>query len=368
MLRGGYGASEPDLPAILATLLEVALALRHLHLLQLVHCDLKPANVLLKSSLTDPRGFTSKLSDFGLVKINIEAVELEALVSAPRRRMSGTITHLPPEMLAGNGQVDFSVDVYSFGVLMWELYTSHPVYLGLNSNQIKQQVGALRHPRAHGRLSCGASCVRQPLQPGSCSDAALWCTPLAPSPPVSARRPLPRHHAPLPTPDMHTPAGAARAAAPRVPPLGSGALRGAGDALLGRGPLQAPQRRRAGAGAAPGPPARRPAAAAAAAWGCLAWRGAGQQPLPQRAAGCCVLAAEQPLPRAPPQALHALMTEAVAEARASRDRRQHNLLAQPPAGTGAAWGVQPQLASHRGAGAGPGGPPSYTSTFPVHIL
>lgn len=104
-VKGGYGASEPDLPNILTTLLEVALALRHLHLLQLVHCDLKPANVLLKSSLTDPRGFTSKLSDFGLVKICIEEAVLEVLAGAPRRRMSGTITHLPPEMLAGSGQV-----------------------------------------------------------------------------------------------------------------------------------------------------------------------------------------------------------------------------------------------------------------------
>jgi hypothetical protein len=104
-IKGGYGASEPNLPAVLPTLMEIALALRHLHLLQLVHCDLKPANVLLKSSLTDPRGFTSKLSDFGLVKICIEEAVLEGLAGAPRRRMSGTITHLPPEMLAGNLQV-----------------------------------------------------------------------------------------------------------------------------------------------------------------------------------------------------------------------------------------------------------------------
>jgi serine/threonine protein kinase len=31
-----------------------------------VHCDLKPANVLLKSSHMDSRGFTAKVSDFGL--------------------------------------------------------------------------------------------------------------------------------------------------------------------------------------------------------------------------------------------------------------------------------------------------------------
>ena len=46
-----------------ATLLEVALALRHMHSLHLVHCDLKPQNVLLKSNPRDSRGFTAKLSE-----------------------------------------------------------------------------------------------------------------------------------------------------------------------------------------------------------------------------------------------------------------------------------------------------------------
>jgi hypothetical protein len=35
---GGYGASTPNYPAIYTTLLEVAMALRHLHSLHLVHC------------------------------------------------------------------------------------------------------------------------------------------------------------------------------------------------------------------------------------------------------------------------------------------------------------------------------------------
>lgn len=55
--------------AVLTTVLEIAMALRHMHSMQLVHCDLKPANVLLKSSMTDTRGFCTKLCDFGLVKI-----------------------------------------------------------------------------------------------------------------------------------------------------------------------------------------------------------------------------------------------------------------------------------------------------------
>ncbi|GIL44160.1 hypothetical protein Vafri_1687, partial [Volvox africanus] len=67
--HGGGGGGGSAMRAIYLTLLEVALALRHLHSMNLVHCDVKVANVLLKSSSSDPRGFTCKLSDFGLVNL-----------------------------------------------------------------------------------------------------------------------------------------------------------------------------------------------------------------------------------------------------------------------------------------------------------
>ena len=44
-----------SLQALYLTLLEVALAIKHLHSMQLVHCDIKAANVLLKSNTLDPR-------------------------------------------------------------------------------------------------------------------------------------------------------------------------------------------------------------------------------------------------------------------------------------------------------------------------
>jgi serine/threonine protein kinase len=54
---------------LLKTLLEVAYAIRHLHNMHILHRDLKIQNILLKSSNRDQRGFTVKVSDFGLAKI-----------------------------------------------------------------------------------------------------------------------------------------------------------------------------------------------------------------------------------------------------------------------------------------------------------
>lgn len=47
---------------LLLTLLEVAEGMAYLHRMSVVHCDLKPANVLLKSSNADVRGFCAKAS------------------------------------------------------------------------------------------------------------------------------------------------------------------------------------------------------------------------------------------------------------------------------------------------------------------
>jgi serine/threonine protein kinase len=73
-------------------LLEVAASVQHLHNVQLLHCDIKPENVLLKSDNSNPLGFTTKLSDFGLAKL------LRDNYYIINRSGSGTVTHLAPEL------------------------------------------------------------------------------------------------------------------------------------------------------------------------------------------------------------------------------------------------------------------------------
>lgn len=51
--------------ALLRTAAEVAKALDFMHSLGVVHGDLKPANVLLKTHRADRRGYVAKVADFG---------------------------------------------------------------------------------------------------------------------------------------------------------------------------------------------------------------------------------------------------------------------------------------------------------------
>ncbi|GFH29115.1 protein kinase domain-containing protein, partial [Haematococcus lacustris] len=53
------------------------------------------------------------------------------------RRYSGTVTHLPPEAFgSGHGQVDPSIDIWAFGICMWELASGRTVYGELMSEAI----------------------------------------------------------------------------------------------------------------------------------------------------------------------------------------------------------------------------------------
>ncbi|KXZ48633.1 hypothetical protein GPECTOR_26g536 [Gonium pectorale] len=107
--------AEPRTEMLLDTALELAGGLVHLHERNIIHGDLNPNNVLLKRDPSRKYGAICKIADFGLsIRMNAD----QSHISNMRR---GTPFYTCPQILS-RGNMTKAADVYSMGVMMWEMY------------------------------------------------------------------------------------------------------------------------------------------------------------------------------------------------------------------------------------------------------
>src|SRR6201985_2640118 len=104
---------------------QAAAGLAAIHEQNLVHRDIKPANIMV--SLKDEGRLTAKIIDLGLAKSVADAPTEVAISTAGA--FAGTPAFASPEQFAGVG-VDIRSDLYSLGVVLWEMLTGHVMFRG----------------------------------------------------------------------------------------------------------------------------------------------------------------------------------------------------------------------------------------------
>ena len=142
-------------PLPIAELMDLAVqicdALKAAHAKEIVHRDIKPGNIFITA------GGQIKILDFGLAKRSGEARALaEATVSAPDEQtaatatrititrpgsIAGTLAYLSPEQ-ARSEEVDSRTDIYSLGVVLYQMATGRPTFRAETSEEL---IGAILH-------------------------------------------------------------------------------------------------------------------------------------------------------------------------------------------------------------------------------
>ena len=125
--RGGL-----TLPEVIDIMLQLTSAMSCAHASYIIHRDIKPQNVLIKED------GTVKITDFGI------AMALNSNELTQTNSVMGSVHYLPPEQANGSGSTIKS-DIYSLGILMYELLTGELPFKGENAveiaiKQMKEQI------------------------------------------------------------------------------------------------------------------------------------------------------------------------------------------------------------------------------------
>lgn len=101
--------------------MDILAGLDHAHKRNIIHCDIKPENILLT---LQPQGWVARISDFGIARLCQE-------LSGKERGNTGSPAYMAPERFYGQNSP--TADLYSVGILFYELLAGYRPFTGTPS-------------------------------------------------------------------------------------------------------------------------------------------------------------------------------------------------------------------------------------------
>ncbi|WP_437619698.1 protein kinase domain-containing protein [Sorangium sp. So ce1151] len=125
-------------PALVARIAgDIASALEVAHSAKIIHRDLKPANIFLHRELdADERSFTVKVLDFGVSK-SLTATGVQSTMTG---LAVGSPAYMSPEQLSMSKRLDHRTDIWSLGIILYEMLTGMRPFRGATVNDVVHQV------------------------------------------------------------------------------------------------------------------------------------------------------------------------------------------------------------------------------------
>ncbi len=113
---------------------EVGYGLKEAHDLGIIHRDIKPSNILLN------RRGEVKIADFGLARDTRDMARISSQDLTRPGTVVGTPSYMSPEQAAGRDNLDARTDIFSLGVMAYQLLTGEKPFKGETPTEVQERI------------------------------------------------------------------------------------------------------------------------------------------------------------------------------------------------------------------------------------